>query len=125
MANVLISGSRSIKVLPDDAIVSIDRIIALGFHIILGDANGIDNLVQKYLAYRKYRKVTVYYASFNGSGKPRNNHNFSAISVPGNYSERDKAMCLLADYGLAIWDGRSRGTKANIDQVLKTKVIIG
>ena len=79
MTNVLISGSRSIKALPDDAIESIDKIIPLGFHIILGDADGIDNLVQRYLVYRKYRKVTVYYASFSGSGKPRNNHKSSII----------------------------------------------
>ena len=33
-------------------------------------------------------------------------------------------MCTIADYGLAIWDGKSKGTKANIERVAKTKVVL-
>jgi hypothetical protein len=32
-------------------------------------------------------------------------------------------MSKVATYGLAIWDGKSRGTLANIKRVPKTKVI--
>jgi adenine-specific DNA-methyltransferase len=114
MTKVLISGSRSIKVLPVEAIESINRIIAQNFRIIIGDADGIDSAVQAYLRGQGYRQVTVYYAKFNNLGKPRNHHGFSTVSVMGNYSNRDRMMCSFADYGLAIWDGRSPGTKANI-----------
>jgi len=123
MTKVLISGSRSIKILPPAANESIDRIIAQNFRIIMGDADGIDCLVQQYLRKQGYAHVTVYYAKFNSLGKPRNHHGFPTVSVMGNYSKRDKTMCGLVDYGLAIWDGRSPGTKANIDRV-RTKVIL-
>jgi adenine-specific DNA-methyltransferase len=125
MTKVLISGSRSIKVLPDEAIESIDRIIAQNFRIIMGDAPGIDAKVQKYLREQRYPHVTVYYAKFNNLGAPRNHHGFSTVSVMGNYSNRDRTMCAMADYGLAIWDGRSPGTKANIERVPRTKIITG
>ncbi|MCC3459807.1 MAG: hypothetical protein EAZ73_09170 [Oscillatoriales cyanobacterium] len=123
MTKVLISGSRSIQVLPQEAVESIDRIIAQNFDIIIGDAFGVDNLVQQYLRQRKYQKVVVYYAKYNSFGKPRNTNGYPAVSVNGNYEARDKFMCLIADYGLAIWDGCSRGTKANIDRVKLTRVI--
>lgn len=124
MTKVLISGSRSIKILPSAAIESIDRIIAQNFHIIIGDADGVDSTVQAYLRKQEYHHVTVYYAKFNSLGKPRNHHGFPTVSVMGNYSKRDKTMCAFADYGLAIWDGRSPGTKDNIVRVSLTRIII-
>ena len=70
-----------------------------------------------------YQNVTVYYAMFNGNGKPRNTSDFNVVGVLGNYVDRDKQMCSIANYGLAIWDGKSRGTAANIQRVKRTKVI--
>lgn len=115
---IVISGSRSIKVLPKEAIQSLDKIIEQGFEILLGDASGIDTLVQQYLKSKNYQNVVVYHAY----QKPRNNVGFKSEKVDGNYTDRDKYMCGLADFGLAIWDGVSRGTAANIKRV-KTKVI--
>lgn len=114
---VVISGSRSIKVLPQQTIESIDKIIEQGFEILVGDAPGIDNLVQQYLKSKGYENVTVYHP-FNC----RNNAGFKSERVDGNYTDRDKYMCNIADFGLAIWDGVSRGTEANIKRI-KTKVI--
>jgi len=121
---VVISGSRSINELPLEAIASLDRIIELGFKVIVGDASGIDSLVQQYLQSKNYQKVLVYYALFNGNGKPRKIFGYPTIGIPGNYSVRDIQMCLHCDYGLAIWDGQSKGTAANIKRVKKTKVVI-
>lgn len=120
---VLISGSRSIKQLPTEAIASINRIIELQFKIIVGDALGVDSLVLKYLKSKNYEQVKVYYALFDGKGKPRNTSGYPCVGVSGNYRDRDKLMCSLADYGLAIWDGKSIGTAENISRVQKTKVI--
>ena len=34
-------------------------------------------------------------------------------------------MCSIADYGLAIWDGKSKGTAANIQRVkLSRKIVV-
>lgn len=123
MKTVMISGSRSIRFLPSAAIESLDRIIELELKVIIGDAPGIDSLVQQYLQSKNYQKVTVYFAAWQGSGRPRNTHGYPAVPVPGSYSERDAQMCSDCTYGLAIWDGHSRGTLANIKRVPKTKVI--
>lgn len=120
---VIISGSRSIKELPAEAIASLNRIIELQFKIIIGDAPGVDSLVLNYLRQAKYHCVKVYYALFDGKGKPRNTAGYPCIGVSGNYRDRDKLMCSLADYGLAIWDGKSIGTAENISRVQKTRVI--
>jgi hypothetical protein len=123
---VMIFGSRYISVLPQLAIASLDKIIELQFNVIIGDAPGVDNLVQQYLKSRNYRNVTVYYAKFNGNAKPRNSNGFSVIGIAGNYFDRDAEMRAIAGYkyGLAIWNGTSRGTKRNIDTMKCCKVII-
>ncbi|RUS92287.1 hypothetical protein [Trichormus variabilis] len=120
---VMVSGSRCIQELPTPAIISLNKIIELEFKVILGDAPGVDNLVQQYLKSQGYQNVTVYYAMFNGNGKPRNSNGFKTVGVYGNYVDRDQQMCAIANYGLAIWDGKSRGTAANIQRVKRTKVI--
>jgi hypothetical protein len=121
---VMISGSRCVQELPTPAIISLNKIIALEFNIIIGDAPGVDAKVQQYLKSQGYQNATVYYAMFNGNGKPRNTNAFKTVGVIGNYVDRDKQMCNISDYGLAIWDGKSRGTAANIQRVPLTRVIL-
>ncbi|MEA5619930.1 hypothetical protein VB711_19070 [Cronbergia sp. UHCC 0137] len=124
-STVMIFGSRSINTLPKEAIASLDKIIELKFNVIVGDAPGVDDLVQRYLKSRNYQSVTVYYAKFNGNGVARNNNGFPVIGVMGNYNQRDAKMRAIANnhYGLAIWDGVSRGTKTSIDLMKYCKVI--
>ncbi|MEG4587242.1 hypothetical protein QUA54_18780 [Microcoleus sp. MOSTC5] len=120
---VMVSGSRSIiDIRP--GLQSINRIIELNFSIILGDASGVDKLVQEYLRNSNYLDVKVYFALWSGNGKPRNVTGFQTVGIPGSYVDRDKMMCSVCDYGLALWDGISRGTKDNIDRTKgKTKII--
>ncbi len=123
MKTVMISGSRSIDSLPSAAIESLDRIIDLELPVIVGDALGVDSLVQQYLRSKNYQQVTVYFAAWQDGSRPRNTHGYRTVAVWGSYSKRDAQMCSDCTYGLAIWDGRSRGTAANIKRVPKTKVI--
>ena len=123
MKTVMISGSRSIRFLPPAAIESLDRIINLELPVIIGDAPGIDSLVQQYLHSKNYQKVTVYFAAWQDGSRPRNTHGYRTVAVWGSYSVRDTQMCSDCNYGLAIWDGHSRGTAANIKRLPKTKVI--
>ena len=120
----MISGSREVArrvALPVQVTEALDKIMALGFDIVIGDAPGIDSQVQWYLKQKGYQKVTVYFATHKHS-KPRNNYGFKTVAINGSYIDRDKAMCEIADYGLAVWNGQSRGTLANIKRVPKTRV---
>ena len=117
---VIISGSRNLKVLNKEIIETLKKIMELNLDIIIGDCYGIDTLIQRYLKSRNYQKVTVYHIG----NHPRNNLGFNTVKVQGkSYKDKDIAMCRIANYGLAIWDGKSRGTSANINRVKKTKII--
>jgi len=120
---VMISGSRSIKDI-SAAYPTIDRIIELNLSVILGDAVGVDKLVQEYLRRSNYLNVKIYFALWSGNGKPRNTTGYETVGVPGSYSDRDKIMCSVSEYGLALWDGVSRGTRNNINlKPNQTKII--
>lgn len=120
---VMISGSRSITGI-SAGLPSIDRIMELKFLVIVGDAGGVDKLVQEYLRRSNYLNVKIYFPLWGGGGKPRNTTGYKTVGVAGSYVDRDKMMCSICDYGLALWDGNSRGTRDNIDRTgRKTKII--
>ncbi|WP_235760662.1 hypothetical protein [Planktothrix agardhii] len=50
-----ISGSRSIETLNTEALTRINKIIELNYEILIGDAPGVDTLVQTYLDSLNYR----------------------------------------------------------------------
>ena len=122
---VFLSGSISIHSLPQIAIEKLNSIIAKNITVLVGDAFGVDEMIQKYLAEMSYPNVIVYHAG----EKIRNNlASWPTVSVPANdltgralYTKKDKQMAIDSDYGMMIWDGKSKGTKANIDEMLKLK----
>jgi len=116
---IFVSGSRSIKFLPQRALQALDRIMAQGFTILVGDCFGVDVLIQRYLSAKGYRQVTVCHIN----ARPRHNLGFNSTQVPGTrQTDKDAYMGRTANFGLAIWDGASPGTAKNIARV-KTKVI--
>lgn len=122
---VFISGSISIKKLPRYAIEKIDSIINKNFTVLIGDAKGVDLMTQKYLAKKNYKNVIVYFAG----NKIRNNYgNWETKQILGNKNEKGRELYTLkdiemakdTDFGLMIWDGKSKGTFNNIS-VMKEK----
>lgn len=116
---VFISGSIGIKRLPAVAQEKLDSIITRGYDVLVGDAPGVDLIVQKYLAQRGYPRVVVYYAG----ERARNNVNlWGTKGIAATHRERGRALFTLkdvamaqdADYGLMIWDGKSPGTLNNM-----------
>lgn len=125
---VFIAGSRCLVHLNNDVKRRLDNIVDRRLMVIVGDANGADKAVQKYLHNRHYCSVKVFYME----GVCRNNIGgwpTQAIVAAGSsrhdfayYSTKDREMVREADYGLMIWDGRSRGTLRSIlDLVLHRK----
>jgi uncharacterized phage-like protein YoqJ len=128
---VFIAGSRRLSKLDKDVKQRIDNIIDKGLTVIIGDANGVDKAVQRYLNGRHYRNVVV----FCMEGGCRNNvgkwhTRIIAASHPERkdfayFSTKDRAMVEDADYGLMLWDGESRGTLTSIiDLVRRGKPVV-
>jgi len=109
--NVMVSGSRRVRVLPAAAEEALRKIIALGAQVLVGDCDGVDRAVQDFLSAAGYTQVRVYHIG----PRPRHNRGFPAVAVSGSrYEDKDIRMCQEADDGLAIWDGQSPGTRRNI-----------
>ena len=119
MTTVFVGGSRRITRLPVAAKIRIDNVVAKGFAILVGDANGADKAVQKHLAESEYEKVTVYVSgdtSRNNLGQwATRNVNAGAREKSFQfYAAKDREMAQQAEFGLMIWDGKSPGTVLNI-----------
>ena len=124
MTKVFIPGSRHLSRLNADVKHRIDAIIEKGFTVLVGDANGADKAVQRYLADKHYQHVIVHCME----GNCRNNvGNWSARQVPSPpgargfayYSIKDKAMVDDADYALMLWDGESKGTLNSVINMVR------
>lgn len=121
MNSVFVSGSISIKTLPLEVIKSFDKIIAQNIHVHVGDADGIDTLTQKYFASNNYTNITI----CTIYDRPRNiasnlfaisrvNYDQSIKSEREKQTTKDSYMTTHTDYSFVIWDGKSKGSYANI-----------
>jgi adenine-specific DNA-methyltransferase len=119
VTRVFIGGSRRITRLEADVRRRLDRIVEKGLPVVIGDANGADQAVQRYLSEQKFEKIEVYCADES----PRNNVGGWPVRVirPGHarkdfdyYATKDRAMATAATVGLMLWDGQSRGTLMNV-----------
>ncbi|MDX9714112.1 MAG: hypothetical protein RBT37_01645 [Dissulfurispiraceae bacterium] len=124
MIKVFIGGSRRISRLSSEVRQRIDRIIEQGFSVLVGDANGVDKAVQKYLQSRGYETVEV----FCSDGECRNNLGRWPVRAVATgqarrdfnyYAAKDEQMAQEASVGLMIWDGKSAGTLANAARLLR------
>ncbi|WP_111813149.1 hypothetical protein [Acinetobacter soli] len=128
MKKVFISGSIAIKALPECVLLSLDKMMQNNLEILVGDASGIDEQIQKYFSKHKYKNVTVY--SIYNQPRNLNSSNFKVkvidIEIESNrerekQKEKDKAMTNDSEYSLVIWDGKSKGSYSNILRSLEQK----
>lgn len=119
MSKIFIGGSIGIRYLDYAVKDELDKYMNGELEILVGDAYGIDSLVQRYLKEHDYDNVTVYASN----GRARNNiggWQVEKIEVPSGvfgrdfYTYKDVAMTNDCDSALMIWDGRSIGTLNNI-----------
>lgn len=121
---VFIGGSRKLFRIDNDIKIKIDKLIASNFTILIGDANGIDKSIQKYLYNNNYNNVLIYCVDKDC----RNNiGGWEIRHIKSDVSKRDYKYYLLkdiemandSDYGIMIWDGESKGTLNNIINLLR------
>ena len=128
---VFIAGPRAVKKLDENVLKKINDICEKNFEILVGDASGIDSLVQNYLKTKNYNNVEIYASN----GKARNNfNNWNVVDVEVEngikgfdfYAQKDIQMANDADTGFMIWNGESRGTFNNIINLLnqEKKVVL-
>jgi hypothetical protein len=127
MNKVFISGSIAIKKLPLCVEESINTIIKDGMEILVGDADGIDTMVQNYCKRLNYCNVTVYsiyplprYMASDFRRKyiiPRSN----SKKERERQQEKDAAMTVDSYYSFVIWDGKSKGSYKNIIRALESQ----
>lgn len=121
---VFIAGPRQVSLLNKEIINRLENIKNNEFTVLVGDANGVDKAVQKYLSDISYKNVLV----FATKGVARNNlgkWNIIKVDINDNqkgfdfYAAKDKEMAKNADYGFMIWNGKSKGTLNNIINLTK------
>jgi hypothetical protein len=116
---VFIAGPRAIRTLSPTVQERLRNIIEQKITVLVGDASGIDKMIQEYFSDANYKDVLVYASN----GVARNNvGQWKVQNVPVRdnatgfafYVEKDKAMADNADYGFMIWNGKSKGTLNNM-----------
>lgn len=122
MTTVFISGSRAVSRLNGTIRAKLNDLIDRQCMIFVGDANGADKAVQQHFASRGYRHVLVYCMDRcrNNLGKwPAKHVAASSGKVDfAYYASKDLAMARDAKCGIMLWDGKSKGTLNNIQQVV-------
>ncbi len=126
MKKVFISGSISLKALPNIVKKSLQTIQEKNIHVLVGDAKGIDSLIQEYFSKKLYFNLTI--CSIYKIPRHCKNNNFKTILIDVDMdikSERkkqekkDEYMSLNSDYSFIVWDGKSKGSFNNIQRAIK------
>ena len=122
MHTIFFSGSRSISRLNPQIRERINNILSNKFDIVIGDANGADKAIQKFLHDQDYANVYIY---FSGKNFRNNVGNWQFVQIDSKgtgrefYTAKDKKMAEIADYGFILWDGKSIGSLNNIVELLQ------
>jgi hypothetical protein len=123
VTKVFIGGSRTLSRLTAELRDRLDGIVAKGFPVVVGDANGADKAVQTYLHAKGYREVEV----FCSGDEARNNVGewpLRHIDAEGardrreHFTFKDRAMAREAALGFMLWDGESLGTLLNVVRLI-------
>ncbi|NLB54114.1 MAG: hypothetical protein GX808_14415 [Syntrophomonadaceae bacterium] len=128
---VFTAGSRMVSELCPQVRQQIDLIIHNRDTILVGDSIGIDRAIQDYCLEKQYRYVKI----FAANGQARNNlGRFEVVNVKVGrhlkgfdyYAAKDLVMAEEADWGLMVWNGRSKGTLNDIIHMtcLKKQVLV-
>ena len=127
-SSVFISGSIAIKTLPEPVKESILKIIGQNMMILIGDAPGIDTLVQDFCKQNNYTNVTIYTITSSPRYIANQSFDFKYIFVDSDIKKererqghKDRAMSDDSTYSLVVWDGSSKGSYGNILSALKQK----
>src|SRR5216684_7186254 len=126
MHSVFVAGSRALSKLNGQVKERLDNIVKQNFTVLVGDANGADKAVQRYLAERGYQHVVVYCMDVcrnNVGNWPTQKHTAETRMRRDRqyFGIKDLAMARDASCGFMIWDGTSKGTLTNVVNLLEAQ----
>ncbi len=123
MTNIFICGSRKVSHLNKVVLDKLDEVMCNNEVVLIGDANGIDKSIQKYLFSKTYPNVIVFCVDQcrNNIGEWEINQIKSVKKRKdiNYYARKDMAMINLSNYGLIIWNEESKGTYNNLLALLR------
>jgi len=124
MNTVFIGGSRHLSRLSPEVKGRLHNITTSGARVVVGDADGADKAVQKFLHDASYKNVIVFCSGDNcrnNLGQWETRHIRTSKHAKGFdfYATKDREMAREADFGLMIWDGKSAGTVLNILRLIR------
>ena len=121
MSKVFISGSISIKKLPILVRNSLDIIIQKNIQVLIGDADGVDLLIQEYLKQKSYFNTVIYSIYSSPRNLASKEFKTKYIEVSDRIKKererqeyKDRKMTEDSDFSLIVWDGLSKGSFKNI-----------
>jgi hypothetical protein len=121
---VLMTGSRqatpAMREKVEDVVLWVKR---QGYALLVGDAPGVDAHV-RVCAEALSVPTTVYGAYGKLRGRRRGDE--QVVVVPEEYMVHDRLMAQRCDLCVAVWNGRSRSTKATFESArrLGTRVLV-
>jgi hypothetical protein len=126
MDSVFIAGSRALSKLNAQVKERLQNILKRELTVLVGDANGADKAVQRYLAEHRYQNVVVYCMATcrnNAGNWPMRTHTAESCVQRDRhyYGIKDMAMARDASCGFMIWDGISKGTLTNVLNLVNAK----
>ena len=129
MHSVFVAGSRALSRLTPQIQERLDNIMSRNLAVLVGDANGADKAVQRYLAKHQYRRVVVYCMDScrnNVADWPVRHHQAAPNARHDRhyYGIKDAAMTKDATCGFMLWDGVSKGTLTNTVNLLNAGRIV-
>lgn len=122
---IFLSGSMSIKDLPNNWLSILEDSCIKPAEFLIGDAKGADAAIQKHFHDNGVTNVTVYHSTV----KPRNNlgdfrtkfirvEKIKIVEWSTFFTTKDEMMTMDADIGVVFWNGFSKGSKSNIKRLL-------
>lgn len=128
MVKMFISGSMSTDEIGKDIMDSIDFSIRKNYHIVVGDARGVDKNIQQILKSNNYKNVIVYHVGETPRNKIDSEWTSKRIEVDhmneklfrnGRYTreaqmQKDLQMALDSDFGLVIWEDIKKNRFGNL-----------
>ncbi len=121
---VFVSGSKNVSAFDNEILKVLNRIVENNHEILVGDCDGVDASIQRYMQEKSHTNITVYFVGSEPRNaqepfKQRKVDTFGKLTPYEYYQQKDIQMTRDADVGFVIWDETSKGSRDNIQRLIQ------